>query len=66
MGDWYHLPHVSIKDTVYQKMRNGEYTVEELTPDGLHPNDKGHGLVAEEIIRLLEQVKKCCDSGWEF
>lgn len=58
VGDWYHLPHVSIKETVYQKMKNGEYTREELTPDGLHPNDKGHGLVAEEIIRLLEQVKK--------
>ncbi|MGN0294286.1 MAG: SGNH/GDSL hydrolase family protein [Lachnospiraceae bacterium] len=57
VGDRYHLPHVSIKDTVYQKMKNGKYTREELTPDGLHPNDKGHGLVAEEIIRLLEQVK---------
>lgn len=34
------------------------YTLPELTPDGLHPNDVGHGLVAGEIIKLLECVKK--------
>lgn len=57
VGDWYQIPHVSIKDTLYKKMKAGIYTQEELTPDGLHPNDKGHGLVALEIITFLEQVK---------
>lgn len=58
VGDWYQVPHVSIKDTLYQEMQQGKYTREELTPDGLHPNDKGHGLVAGEIIALLEEVRK--------
>lgn len=79
VGAWYHLPYVSIRDTVYQRMNAGvdtpaekakrtpagmdhgisdRYTREELTPDGLHPNDRGHGLVAGEIIRLLESVKE--------
>ncbi len=58
VGKWYQLPHVSIKDTLYQKMKEGKYTKEELTPDGLHPNDKGHKLVANEIINFLEEVKK--------
>lgn len=58
IGDWYHVPHVSIKDTVYQEMKAGVYTREELTSDGLHPNDKGHGLVAAQIIKLLEEVKE--------
>lgn len=53
----YQVPYVSIKDTVYQKMIKGVYSREELTPDGLHPNDKGHGLLAEEIIRLLEKAR---------
>ncbi len=57
VGDWYGLPHVSIKDTVYEQIKKGIYTREELTPDGLHPNDKGHKLVAGEIIKFLEQVK---------
>ena len=58
VGDWYHLPHVSIKDTVWPRMKAGEFTREEITPDGLHPNDKGHGLVAAEITTYLEQVKE--------
>lgn len=56
VGNWYQVPHVSIKDTLYQRMRRGEYTREELTSDGLHPNDKGHKLVADEIISFLEKV----------
>lgn len=54
----YGVPYVSILDTVYRRMAAGEYTREELTPDGLHPNDKGHALVAAELIRYLGQVKQ--------
>ena len=61
IGDWYHVPHVSIKDTVYKRMKQGEYTRDELTEDGLHPNDNGHGLVADEIIKLLEETVKNMD-----
>lgn len=57
VGDWYQVPHVSIRDTVWQRMKAGEYERADLTPDGLHPNDKGHGLVAGEIIAFLEDVK---------
>lgn len=57
VGEHYRVPYVSIKDTVYQKMKQGVYTREELTPDGLHPNDKGHELVAGEITAFLETVK---------
>lgn len=57
VGEWYGIPHVSIKDTVWKRMRAGEFSREEITPDGLHPNDRGHGLVAGEIISYLEQVK---------
>lgn len=60
---WYQVPYVSIKDTVYKRMKDGEYTREELTPDGLHPNDKGHGLLAEELIAYLETVK---EKMWEM
>lgn len=57
VGDWYRLPHVSIRDTLWQRMKDGEFTREELTPDGLHPNDRGHGLVAAEITAYLELVR---------
>ena len=57
VGDWYGLPHVSIRDTLYREMCAGRYACAELSPDGLHPNDRGHALVAGEIIRFLEQVR---------
>lgn len=65
VGEWYGLPCVSIKDTIYQRMKKGEFTLEELTSDGLHPNDKGHELVAKEIIHLLERAKGEMESGEE-
>lgn len=61
VGDWYYLPYVSIKDTVYKEMKQGKYTIDQLTLDGLHPNDKGHKLLAEEIIKFLETVKCCLE-----
>lgn len=55
-ADWYHVPHVSMRDTLYRKVEAGEYAMEELTGDALHPNDQGHELVAEEIIVFFRQV----------
>ena len=58
IGDWYGIPHVSMKDTLYAGMQAGQYTKEELTQDGLHPNDKGHELVAAQITEFLDEVKR--------
>lgn len=57
LGGWYGLPHVSVRDTIYQRMLSGEFTQGQLTADGLHPNDTGHGLIAGKITALLERVK---------
>lgn len=61
VASWYQLPCVSMKDTLYQKLKKGIYNREELTPDGLHPNDEGHKLVANEIITFLEQTRACVE-----
>ena len=61
VGEHYGVPHVSIKDTLYQDMLRGKYRQKELTPDGLHPNDRGHFLVAEQIIGVLEQIRALPD-----
>ena len=53
---------MSIKDTVWKRIKAGEFIREEISPDGLHPNDKGHALVASEITAYLENVRK---SMWE-
>ena len=34
---------------------------DELTADGLHPNDRGHALVSAEIVKVLEEIRKQAD-----
>ncbi len=47
VGDHYGVPHVSIRDSIYKDLHAGRYASRTLlSPDGLHPNDYGHGLVA--------------------
>lgn len=52
------FPMFSIKDTLYQQMKQGMYSREALSPDGLHPNDQGHRIVAKGITALLDKVKR--------
>lgn len=57
VADHYGIPHVSIKDTVYPDVESGKIVRADITPDNLHPNDKGHRLVADEICKLLDSIK---------
>ena len=57
IADHYGIPHVSIKDTIYPDVESGKIVRADITPDNLHPNDKGHRLVADEICRLLDSIK---------
>ena len=57
IADHYGIPHVSLKDTVYPDVESGKIVRADITPDNLHPNDKGHRLVADEICKLLDSIK---------
>ena len=57
VGKYYDIPNVSIRDTVYRRICEGEYNRNDITPDGLHPNDFGHELVAGEIIKTISDIK---------
>lgn len=57
IADHYGIPHVRIKDTVYPDVESGKIVRADITPDNLHPNDKGHRLVADEICKLLDSIK---------
>lgn len=57
IADHYGIPYVSIKDTVYPDVESGKIVRADITPDNLHPNDKGHRLVADEICKLLDSIK---------
>lgn len=57
IADHYGIPHVSIKDIVYPDVESGKIVRADITPDNLHPNDKGHRLVTDEICKLLDSIK---------
>lgn len=56
LADYYKIPYVSMKDTIYKRIKQGEFSREDISPDGLHPNDKGHQMVADELIKKLEEI----------
>ena len=58
IADHYGIPHVSIKDTIFPDVESGKIVCADITPDNLHPNDKGHRLVADEICKLLDSIKE--------
>lgn len=65
IGKAYELPCVSMKPTLYEKVLDGTYTSCDITEDDLHPNDEGHGLMAEVIISFLEMVYSELKAGNE-
>lgn len=56
IGFHYDLPIVSVKNSIYEEIVAGNLDISKITPDNLHPNDFGHGLVAGLIINLLEKI----------
>lgn len=58
IGKAYHLPIISMKESMYQEILNGKLTAAEVSGDNLHPNDKGHAMVASIVTNYLGKVAK--------
>lgn len=56
VAKFYDLPVVSFKKSVVARVADGVILEEDITPDHLHPNDKGHALLAETVKYFLDQV----------
>ncbi|KAI7846427.1 hypothetical protein COHA_000040 [Chlorella ohadii] len=56
---YYRLPWVSMRSLVYHPMQQGVegFRAEDfLAPDKIHPNDRGHGYVAQLLARFLQRA----------
>lgn len=62
IGRAYELPIVTMKASIYEEIAAGRILAPDITPDNLHPNDKGHRMVADVICNLLEKIR-CAVSG---
>lgn len=58
IAEYYGLPAFSIKSTIYPLLTSGEVKNRDITPDDLHPNDKGHEMVASVITYGLEKIRR--------
>lgn len=52
----YGIPYTSIRDSIYSDLKKGCFALSDISPDGLHPNTHGHALIAEEIIRKVQEI----------
>lgn len=58
----YGLPVCSMKDSLYREVQKGTFTSADITADNLHPNDRGHRLMADVIGNLLRKIKEAPES----
>ena len=56
IGRLYDLPCISMQSSIYPELLSGAIENREITPDDLHPNDRGHALVASVITYYLEKT----------
>lgn len=56
IGEAYDIPCISVRDALYPEIVSGRLVRTEVSPDGLHPNDAGHAILAELVINYLEKL----------
>jgi len=56
IGFQYHLPMLSYGNAVLTSIKDGEFTWKDISPDNIHPNDRGHAIVGEIVYRYLNEV----------
>ena len=55
--EYYGIPYVSVKDRILPLIQSGAYRRQDLSPDGLHPNDTGHRLIADAVTEVLQAYR---------
>ena len=56
IGMAYDLPMISYREVVYQEVAAGTLDWKSISPDNIHPNDAGHGIIGQLVDRYLNEV----------
>ncbi len=56
VGRHYGLPMISYRDALWPEIEAGRLAWEDISPDEVHPNDRGHAYCAEFINRYLAEI----------
>lgn len=54
----YGISGASMRDSMYAQLQKERINRLAISPDGLHPNDLGHEMVAYEVCRIFEVAKR--------
>jgi len=55
IGDHYRIPSASFHDLIYPEIRKGKLAWRDLSPDTIHPNDRGNEYAGKMLCALLER-----------
>ena len=58
IGHHYKVPMVSYRQEIFNGIAAGEYTWQDIETDNVHPNDRGHEIVAGLLSNLFEVADK--------
>jgi hypothetical protein len=56
VGFWYNLPRLSYREMILPEIEKGTFTWKDISPDNIHPNDKGHAMAGEILWNYLNSV----------
>ncbi len=54
VASYYHIPSVNVGFEIYKKMRDTDTDILAYTVDTCHPNEGGHAIYTEHILKALE------------
>lgn len=56
IGSSYNLPMISYKNAVLPEIEVGKFTWKDISPDNIHPNSVGHGIIGELLWSYFNSV----------
>ncbi len=56
IGYKYQLPMLSYANAVLPSIEAGEFSWDDISPDDVHPNDRGHAIIGEMMYRYFNDV----------
>lgn len=56
IGSSYNLPMISYKNAVLPEIEAGKFTWKDISPDNIHPNSVGHGIIGELLWCYFNSV----------
>lgn len=65
VGRHYRLPMVSYRDALWPEITAGRMQWSDISPDAVHPNDRGHAYASRFVISILEKALAALPKGNE-